>query len=89
VPGGLFKSPNLEAYTTAMNVSQCEGLGADGIMANDSYQSRPGSKTILMHHTSMPLFLIVEELSGRAAVAVAYCGQQGGKSCYLDHLTSV
>jgi transposase InsO family protein len=35
VPGGLFKPPNLEAYTTAMNVSQREGLGADGIMAND------------------------------------------------------
>jgi hypothetical protein len=35
VPSGLFKSPNLEAYTTAMNVSQREGLGADGIMAND------------------------------------------------------
>jgi hypothetical protein len=30
--GGLFKSPNLEGYTTAMNVSQREGLGADGIM---------------------------------------------------------
>jgi hypothetical protein len=35
VPGGLFKSRNLEGYTTAMNVSQREGLGADGIMAND------------------------------------------------------
>ena len=36
MPGGLFKSRNLEGYTTAMNVSQREGLGADGIMANDS-----------------------------------------------------
>jgi hypothetical protein len=37
VPGGLFKSPNWEGYTTAMNVSQREGLGADRIMANDKY----------------------------------------------------
>jgi hypothetical protein len=36
VPGGLFKSRNLEGYTTAMNVSQRESLGADGIMANDN-----------------------------------------------------
>jgi hypothetical protein len=41
-PAGLrcradwLKSPNLEGYTTTMNVSQREGLGADGIMANDS-----------------------------------------------------
>jgi hypothetical protein len=35
VPGGLFRSRNLEAYTTAMNVSQRECLGADRIMAND------------------------------------------------------
>jgi hypothetical protein len=40
VPGGLFKSRNLEAYTTAMNVSQRESLGADGIMANDSSEDR-------------------------------------------------
>jgi putative transposase len=40
VPGGLFKSPNLEGYTTAMNVSQREGLGAGEIMANDRI---PGS----------------------------------------------
>ena len=38
MPGGLFKSPNLEGYTTAMNVSQREGLGADGIMANDNIE---------------------------------------------------
>jgi hypothetical protein len=44
VPGGLFKSPNLEAYTTAMNVSQREGLGADGIMANDTFFSSVGSR---------------------------------------------
>ena len=41
VPGGLFKSPNLEAYTTAMNVSQREGLGTDGIMANDRAPPAP------------------------------------------------
>jgi hypothetical protein len=41
VPGGLFKSPNLEAYTTAMNLSQREGLGADGIMANDRGRAPP------------------------------------------------
>ena len=33
VPGESFTSRNLEAYTTAMNVSQRED--ADGIMAND------------------------------------------------------
>jgi hypothetical protein len=44
VPGGLFKSPNLEGYTTAMNVSQREGLGADGIMANDRANKSPGAE---------------------------------------------
>ena len=37
MPGGLFKSPNLEGYTTAMNVSHRAGLGADGIVANEPY----------------------------------------------------
>jgi hypothetical protein len=37
----LFKSPNLAGYTTAMNVSQREGLGVDGIMANDSPNQLP------------------------------------------------
>jgi Barstar (barnase inhibitor) len=51
VPGGLFKSPNLEGYTTAMNVSQREGLGADGIMANDSLHcDRTAALTILSKH---------------------------------------
>ena len=36
VPDGLFKSTNFAGYTTAMNVSQRESLGADGIMANDN-----------------------------------------------------
>ena len=35
VPGGSSKSRNSEGYTTAMNVLQGEGLGADGILAND------------------------------------------------------
>ena len=32
VPGGLFKSLNLEGYTTAMNVSQREGSGVGKIL---------------------------------------------------------
>jgi hypothetical protein len=46
VPGGLFKSPNLEGYTTAVNVSQREGLGADGIMANDNFRNRSPSNSM-------------------------------------------
>ena len=43
--------------------------------SEDRYQSGAGSKPILMHHTSLPLFLTVEELSGRAVPIVA--GKEG------------
>jgi hypothetical protein len=48
VPGGSFKSRNLEGYTTATNVSLRERLGTDGIMANDTYSFfRAGMISIL------------------------------------------
>ena len=52
MPGGLFKSPSLEGYTTAVNVSQREGLGADGIMANDRAAINP--KSHVLRRSSIP-----------------------------------
>ena len=37
--GRIVQISHLEGYTAAMNVSQREGFGADGIMANDTIQS--------------------------------------------------
>jgi hypothetical protein len=81
VPSGLFKSPNLEGYTTAMNVSQYEGLGADGIMANDN----GGLHRMLWHFRKQSppaLFLLSSPAKARRAGDVR-TSARGSKSSIL------
>jgi hypothetical protein len=79
--GGLFKSPNLEGYTTAMSVSQREGLGAAGIMANDRSNSIPAMSHLLMMFQMVPAQPVLAEIvTGNAhhGVDVVEIGGESG-----------